>query len=111
MTAPPTANEPAVIPAPARDCPYCGGAGFYKEAVPYGHPSFGKLFPCACKLAERESHLRGSRIDILSKPQGELGGELSRCRLELVRRAPGAQRRSRVAQEFSARRSLPRMSF
>lgn len=81
LTAPPTPNEPDVIPVP-RDCPYCGGAGFYKEAVPYGHPHFGQIFPCACKLAEREAHLKSSRMDILSKLQGELGGELSRCRLE-----------------------------
>lgn len=35
-------------------CPECGGVGYYKEAVPYGHPHFGVLFPCRCKLAEKE---------------------------------------------------------
>jgi DNA replication protein DnaC len=35
-------------------CPYCDGAGYYKEAVPFGHPHFGVLFPCQCKLAEKE---------------------------------------------------------
>lgn len=35
-------------------CPHCDGAGYYKEAVPYGHPHFGVLFPCICKLHERE---------------------------------------------------------
>jgi DNA replication protein DnaC len=35
-------------------CPHCQGAGYYKEAVPYGHPHFGVLFPCECKLAEKE---------------------------------------------------------
>lgn len=35
-------------------CQHCGGAGYYKEAVEFGHPHFGVLFPCACKLAERE---------------------------------------------------------
>ena len=33
-------------------CPDCDGAGYYKEAVPFGHPHFGILFPCHCKLTE-----------------------------------------------------------
>jgi DNA replication protein DnaC len=39
-------------------CPYCGGAGYYKEAVPIGHPHFGVLFPCACKQVEMEERAR-----------------------------------------------------
>lgn len=35
-------------------CPNCGGVGYYKESVPFGHPRFGVLIPCRCKLAERE---------------------------------------------------------
>lgn len=35
-------------------CPDCGGVGYYKESVPFGHPRFGMLIPCRCKLAERE---------------------------------------------------------
>ena len=35
-------------------CPHCAGAGYYKEAVPFGHPHFGVLFPCECKLREKE---------------------------------------------------------
>jgi DNA replication protein DnaC len=34
-------------------CDACQGAGWVKEAVPYGHPHFGVLFPCACTLAEQ----------------------------------------------------------
>ena len=34
-------------------CPECGGIGYYKEAVPFGHPRFGRLVPCKCKLADR----------------------------------------------------------
>jgi DNA replication protein DnaC len=34
-------------------CPECGGIGYYKEAVPFGHPRFGMLVPCKCKLADR----------------------------------------------------------
>ena len=32
----------------------CGGLGYVREDVPVGHPDFGKLFPCRCKLAEIE---------------------------------------------------------
>ncbi len=32
----------------------CGGLGFVRADVPVGHPDFGKLFPCRCKLAEIE---------------------------------------------------------
>lgn len=33
-------------------CPHCLGAGYYKKAVPFGHPDFGALFPCVCKQVE-----------------------------------------------------------
>lgn len=35
-------------------CSHCGGAGYYKESVSFGHPHFGVLFPCECKMAEKE---------------------------------------------------------
>lgn len=88
LSAPPTPNEPSAIPR-SRECPYCGGAGWFQEAVPYGHPQFGRLFPCACKLAEREAHLKASRLAILSQLQSDLGGELSCCRLETFKPAWG----------------------
>jgi DNA replication protein DnaC len=34
-------------------CGICKGAGWFKEAVPFGHPHFGLLFPCECKQAEQ----------------------------------------------------------
>jgi DNA replication protein DnaC len=40
-------------PPPTR-CPECDGAGFFVADVPYGHPRFGELIPCRCKLAERQ---------------------------------------------------------
>jgi len=44
------------------ECPLCKGLGFVREDVPVGHPHFGQLFPCRCKLAEieqrRMEHLR-----------------------------------------------------
>ena len=35
-------------------CPYCKGKGFFIKDVPVGHPDFGKLIPCQCKLKEME---------------------------------------------------------
>jgi hypothetical protein len=35
-------------------CPDCDGAGYYKLAVSFGHPDFGKLFPCTCLIRARE---------------------------------------------------------
>jgi DNA replication protein DnaC len=34
-------------------CAICNDAGWIKEAVPFGHPHFGVVFPCACLQAER----------------------------------------------------------
>ena len=45
----PQADAPLVQPT----CGNCGGAGWVKEAVPFGHPNFGVLFRCQCKQADR----------------------------------------------------------
>lgn len=37
-------------------CPVCGGTGWLRQDVPVGHPDFGKLLPCKCKLTEQEMH-------------------------------------------------------
>lgn len=37
-------------------CDSCGGAGWVKEAVQYGHPHFGVLFPCTCTQQRRAAH-------------------------------------------------------
>lgn len=50
-----SSDEEATQPISDVDvCPDCRGAGYYKEAVPFGHPHFGVLFPCHCKQAEKE---------------------------------------------------------
>jgi len=33
------------------DVQCCGGTGWYKKNVPFGHPDFGKLFRCECGRA------------------------------------------------------------
>lgn len=45
-------------------CPECGGIGFYKEAVPVGHPRFGMLIPCKCKIAERERRTANELLEM-----------------------------------------------
>lgn len=50
----------AVTTAPR--CLQCGGVGYYKEAVRFGHPNFGVLFPCACKLQEKAQQQRTSLL-------------------------------------------------
>jgi DNA replication protein DnaC len=39
-------------------CPTCGGAGFLRKEVPVGHPDFGRLIPCECRLREQEEKRR-----------------------------------------------------
>lgn len=55
------ADEPGeVVPeTPVEQrCPGCDGAGYYTERVPYGHPHFGVLFPCHCKVEAEERRRR-----------------------------------------------------
>jgi DNA replication protein DnaC len=35
-------------------CPICHGMGYVRLDVPVGHPHFGKLFPCTCRMEEIE---------------------------------------------------------
>ncbi len=48
LTALPVSQESAATP-----CPICQGAGWFTRSVPYGHPEFATLVPCACQDAER----------------------------------------------------------
>jgi DNA replication protein DnaC len=57
-------------------CTLCNGFGFYKEAVPFGHPHFAKLFPCACKLAEMSA-----KDDRILAALAEELAKYRRCRL------------------------------
>src|SRR3712207_2022125 len=44
-----TSTAPAVV-----KCGICQDAGFLRVDVPPGHPNFGRIFPCDCKVRERE---------------------------------------------------------
>jgi DNA replication protein DnaC len=58
--------------SPTSDCPICGGTGYLREDVPVGHPRFGKLVSCTCRLpqieAQRMADLRAvSNLDALGR--------------------------------------------
>lgn len=36
------------------DCPHCHGLGYLRDDVPVGHPNFGKLAPCTCRLEQMQ---------------------------------------------------------
>ena len=36
-------------------CPRCGGLGWYRQALPVGHPQFGVPVRCACRKAEDDA--------------------------------------------------------
>lgn len=58
----PPGYEPPMTPAP--DCPICNDAGYLRRDVPPNHPSFGKLFPCDCKVREQNEKLAKSLQDL-----------------------------------------------
>ncbi|MFN8660944.1 MAG: DnaA/Hda family protein [Thermomicrobiales bacterium] len=67
-TGPPRSNGAAKREQPAWRCPVCKDAGWVRMDVPVGHPNFGRLFPCECKVAEqaergREQVRRLSNLD------------------------------------------------
>lgn len=94
LAAPPTWNEPDVIPPPPPACPSCDGAGWYKEAVPYGHPSFGKLFPCACTLDRQSARRIQQQAAILARLDDDLGSDLRHCTFATWRPTPGIEERA-----------------
>ncbi len=50
-------NGPHDVPPSDEErlCPVCGSTGYLRQDVPVGHPNFGKLIPCQCRLREREN--------------------------------------------------------
>jgi DNA replication protein DnaC len=44
----PSPSEPEV----KETCPICKGLGYVRADVPVGHPDFGTLIPCTCRLVE-----------------------------------------------------------
>jgi DNA replication protein DnaC len=53
------------------NCPHCGGKGYLRQELPFGHPDFGKLVVCTCRHASITQNVRGrlfslSHLDELS---------------------------------------------
>jgi DNA replication protein DnaC len=44
----PSPSEPEI----KETCPICKGLGYVRADVPVGHPDFGTLIPCTCRLTE-----------------------------------------------------------
>ncbi len=59
----PPGYEPPLAPAPT--CAICNDAGYLRRDVPTSHPSFGKLFPCDCKVREQNER-RSNELGRLS---------------------------------------------
>ncbi len=50
-----SAGAPSSIQGRSEVCPICEGLGYVRRDVPVGHPHFGKLFACSCRLQELET--------------------------------------------------------
>jgi DNA replication protein DnaC len=61
---------------PLRDpnCPQCGGAGYVRYDVPFGHKKFGKLESCVCRARDVA---RGARSRLFAMSNLERLGNLS----------------------------------
>lgn len=57
IAAPERGNGYTAPPTPAVKCPICQDAGWLRRDVPPGHPSFGRLYPCECKVREKNERL------------------------------------------------------
>lgn len=85
---PDPASAATPVEAKIGPCPlgWCDGTGWYVEERPAGHPNFGKLMPCGCRLQAAEArarqHAYTQRAQILAQLDSELGGKLARCTFE-----------------------------
>jgi len=68
----------STVPARERRCPDCAGAGYYKQAVPFGHPQFAKLIPCACLLRMRAGRAQAAHLEQMRTVLEQLAHELGR---------------------------------
>jgi DNA replication protein DnaC len=54
----PAGNGGSAEAEPVWRCPVCKDAGWVRMEVPVGHPNFGRLFPCQCKISEQDARGR-----------------------------------------------------
>ena len=62
----PSGGSPTVAGPGDPNCPHCHGVGYIREDVEVGHPNFGKLFPCSCRLSEIEAAQKQRQREISS---------------------------------------------
>jgi DNA replication protein DnaC len=92
-----TSSAAAATPATSEAlCLHCGGVGYYKRAVPVGHPDFGRLFPCSCKIAELEKR-RSERLQAISN----IGPFIEKTFASFSQEVPGVFRAYKRALEFA----------
>lgn len=77
-------------------CPFCKGAGFLRNDVPFGHPQFGKAIACQCKEQERKRKRRQYLQEI-----SNLGAFASKRFETFNSRVPGMQEAFHISQEFA----------
>lgn len=78
------------------NCPHCHGIGYIREEVEVGHPNFGRLFPCACRLSEIEAAQKQRQREVSSlgpltsktfeafEPEGHAANPSQRASLRLA---------------------------
>jgi DNA replication protein DnaC len=71
-------DQAAAGVSPDGVCPDCAGAGYYTLAVPIGHPDFGKLLPCACRMRAREQRAQQQAAQRAQALLAELARTLGR---------------------------------
>jgi DNA replication protein DnaC len=85
-------------PTQAEACAECGGIGWLTKQVPYGHPDFGKLFPCRCKQAE----IAGKRLAELAR-LSNLAAFQDKTFASFDQLVPGVQAAYQQAEAFARR--------
>lgn len=58
-----TPSEIEITPQDEENCPICHDMGYLRYNVPFGHPSFGQVYPCEC----RQKQMAQERIEKLRK--------------------------------------------
>ena len=91
----PAGSNGAAAKEPSWRCPVCKDAGWVRMEVPVGHPNFGRLFPCECKVAEQAERGR-DQVRRLSNLDG-----FSQHNFADFDPVPGTQEALAAAQEFA----------
>src|SRR6478672_2272282 len=89
-------NMPTSSDANEEVCPLCLGAGYLRMDVPVGHPNFGRLFPCQCKLTELNSR---THVDL--ERRSNLDAFADKTFASFDRNVPGTRDAFQAAYEYA----------